>query len=46
MATKVLVMVEIMIYYFTIILIFSDFVSLRDSILEERLSKKVNDDKN
>lgn len=39
MPSKILVMVEILIYYFTIILILSDFISLRDSILEERLTK-------
>jgi hypothetical protein len=40
MVSKVLVMTEILIYYFTIVLILSDFVSLRDSVLEERLGKK------
>ncbi len=39
MAAKTLVMGEIMFYYFTIILILSDFVSLRDSIIDERLKK-------
>lgn len=39
---KLLVMGEIMLYYFSIILILSDFVSLRDSILEERLQKETN----
>lgn len=39
-ACKVLVMVEIMIYYFSIILILSDFISLRDSILEDRMRNK------
>ncbi len=37
---KTLVMGEIMIYYFTIILVLSDFVSLRDSIIDERLKNK------
>ncbi len=36
-ASKSLVMVEILIYYLSIILILSDFVSLRDSIVEERI---------
>jgi hypothetical protein len=36
-ASKALVMVEILIYYLSIILILSDFVSLRDSIVEERI---------
>lgn len=40
LAAKTIVMGEIMIYYFTIILILSDFVSLRDSILEERIKKQ------
>ncbi len=39
MVAKTLVMIEILIYYFTIILILSDFISLRDSILEERLTR-------
>ena len=39
MPSKILVMIEILIYYFTIIVILSDFISLRDSILEERLTK-------
>lgn len=38
-AAKSLVMIEIIIYYFSIILILSDFISLRDSIIEERLKK-------
>ena len=45
MPSKILVMVEILIYYFTIILILSDFISLRDSILEERLTKAQKDKK-
>ncbi len=38
-SSKSLVMVEILIYYFSIILILSDFVSLRDSIIEERIKR-------
>jgi hypothetical protein len=38
---KALVMGEIMIYYFAIILVLSDFVNLRDSIIEERLKRKI-----
>ena len=45
MPTKILVMIEILIYYFTIIVILSDFISLRDSILEERLEKSAKKDK-
>lgn len=37
---KVLVAVEILVYYFAIILILSDFITLRDSVLEERLKRK------
>jgi len=39
-AAKSLVMIEIMIYYFSIILILSDFVSLRDSIIDERVKRR------
>ena len=45
MPSKILVMIEILIYYFTIIVILSDFISLRDSILEERLEKSAKKDK-
>lgn len=39
-AAKSLVMIEIMIYYFSIILILSDFISLRDSIIDERVKRR------
>jgi hypothetical protein len=42
-AAKSLVMVEILIYYFSIVLILSDFISLRDSIIEDRIKRKVED---
>jgi hypothetical protein len=41
LASKSLVMVEILIYYFSIVLILSDFISIRDSIIEERIKRKV-----
>jgi hypothetical protein len=40
-SAKILVMMEIVIYYFAIVLILSDFISLKDSILEERLNKSL-----
>ena len=39
-AAKSLVMIEILIYYLSIILILSDFISLRDSVIEERIKKQ------
>lgn len=39
-AAKFLVMIEILIYYFSIIMILSDFISLRDSIIEERVNRR------
>ncbi len=39
-ASKSLIMMEILLYYFSIILILSDFISLRDSIIEERIRKQ------
>jgi hypothetical protein len=39
-SSKILVMMEIIIYYFVIVLILSDFISLKDSILEDRLNRR------